>query len=44
MARLVAALVLTTLTSLTWLSHRADSRAPDESTVSTFHLGASPTK
>jgi serine/threonine-protein kinase len=30
-ARLIAALVLTTLTSLTWLSHRADSRAADDS-------------
>jgi len=43
-ARLIAALVLTTLTSLAWLSHRADSRLADDDTATTTPLGAAATK
>lgn len=42
-ARLIAALVLTTLTSLTWLSHLADSRASDDNASAAPHLRAAPT-
>jgi serine/threonine protein kinase len=44
LARLIAALVLTTLTSLTWLSHHADSRALDDASPATSPLRAAPTK
>jgi eukaryotic-like serine/threonine-protein kinase len=44
LARLIAALVLTTLTSLTWLSHHADSRALDDGATARSAFRAPPAK